>query len=1105
MDQVSVLEVLDRIEALSEFKFFIDTRKVDTKRIVSIKGRQERIKNILDKLFSDTDVSYRVYKKQIILKVKPHPIIQNVNLINQQIVTGTVVDEQGVPLPGVSVLEKGTQNGVSTDFDGNYTLTVRGANSVLVFSYVGYVTKEEVVGTKTAINVKMAVDQDELDEVMVVAFAKQKKSSVLASITTIQPSELKVPSSNLTTALAGRMAGIISYQRSGEPGQDNASFFIRGVTSFGYKVDPLILIDGVESTTNELAQLSPDDIQAFSIMKDATATSLYGARGANGVILVTTKEGKTGEAKVFVRFESSFSSNTKNIKIADPITYMRLENESVLTRNPSGVLPYSQNKIDNTIAGLNPYVYPANNWLDDLVKDNTSNQRVNLNVSGGGKVARYYISGTFSKDNGILKVDKRNNFNSNIDLKNYQLRSNVNIDLTKTTEAVVRLSGAFNDYRGPIDGGSGMFRKILGTNPVLFPAYYPSELKPLANHILFGNSNVLGGGGVGPSFINPYADMVKGYRDYTESNMSAQFELKQDFYFILEGLSARMLFNTERYSYFDVSRFYNPFYYSAYGYDKTEDAYKVNVLNELTGTEYLNYTEGLKSINTSTYTEVAINYHNVFSEKHEVSGLLVGTRRNQLFANQGSLQKSLPYRNQGISGRFTYGYDTRYMAELNFGYNGSERFHKSHRYGFFPSAGIGWFVSNEPFWSSLENTIPKLKLKATYGLVGNDAIGSANDRFFYLSEVNMNASWRGARFGTNYGYSRFGVNVNRYANDDISWETARKFNAGFEINLFNNLEIQADYFTENRSNILMDRAYIPTTMGLTAGVRANLGKAKSNGVDISMDYNKAFTNGLWLQGRANFTYAHSEYLFFEEPQYAKSEAHLFHKEQSLSQVWGLIAERLFIDEYDVSNAPRQNFGEYAAGDIKYRDVNGDGEITNLDRVPIGHPTVPEIIYGGGLSMGYKAFDFSFFLQGSARSSFWIDPVRTAPFIANPDLGSGSQNALLDVYANNHWSEDNRDSYALWPRLSSTLNTNNTQTSTWFMRNGAFLRLKSVELGYQLPEKLISELHLTNARIYFNGTNLLTFSGFKLWDVEMGGNGLGYPIQRVFNMGVSVNF
>lgn len=1020
-------------------------------------------------------------------------------------VTGKVSDET-MTLPGVSVVIKGTTSGVATDENGNYSIKVPD-NGTLIFSCIGHITMNVTVNKQTIINIILVTDIKKMDEVVVVAFGKLKKTELVGAASSIKPSELKIPSSNLTTALAGRLAGVVAYQRSGEPGSDNAEFFIRGVTTFGYKKDPLILIDNIEVTGTDLARLQPDDIGSFTIMKDATSTSLYGARGANGVILITTKEGKEGSVKVSLRIENSLSSNTQSLGLADPITYMKLSNESVLTRNPLGILPYSQNKIDNTAAGFNSYLYPANDWSKQLIKDNTLTQRTNLNISGGGKIARYFIAGSYNLDNGILKVDPRNNFNSNVKLKSYQLRSNININLTKTSEVIVRLAGSFDDYTGPIDGGAGMFRKILGSNPVQFPAYYPADVMPNIHHILFGNSsNSIEGSNGTPTanYINPYADMVKGYKDYSKSLMSSMFEFKQNFSFITPGLTARMLFNTSRSSYFDVSRFYNPYFYSASASDQALENYSLYLLNENSATEYLNYNEGSKDISTTTYLEVAVDYNKKIG-KNNITGLLVGTRRNQLLANQGSLQQSLPYRNEGISGRINYGYDSRYMAEFNFGYNGSERFYKTERYGFFPSAGVAWNISNENFWQPMKNVVSELKLRTTYGLVGNDAIGSANDRFFYLSEVNMDDGSRGRAFGTNYNYGRNGITVYRFANNDITWESARKLNIGFDLNLLKCLDITTDFFTENRSNILMDRSYIPTTMGLTAGVRANLGKAKARGVDVSIDYNKVFSNNWWLQGHVNYTYAHSEYVSYEEPQYINNEIYLSHKGQPLSQTWGLIAERLFIDKNDVNNSPKQNFGEYGPGDIKYHDVNGDKEITDLDKVPIGNPTVPEIIYGAGLSFGYKALDFSFFFQGSARSSFWVDPVRTAPFISNPDLGSGSNNALLQVYADNHWSEDNRNSYALWPKLSNTLNINNAQTSTWFMRDGAFLRLKSVELGFKLPQKLTSILHVSTSRIYLSGTNLLCFSGFKLWDIEMGGQGLGYPIQRVINAGISINF
>ncbi|MEJ2881417.1 SusC/RagA family TonB-linked outer membrane protein [Pedobacter sp. GR22-6] len=1018
------------------------------------------------------------------------------SLVQDEIVVTGQVNDAGGALPGTTITLKFSKKAVQADVNGKFSIKVP-ANGTLVFTMIGFKSKEVEIKGESSINVTLEPENDQLNEVAIVAFGTQKKSSMISAITTINPKDLKVPSSNLTTALAGKLAGVIAYQRSGEPGQDNASFFIRGVTTFGYKKDPLILIDGIEVTSTDLARMQPDDIASFSIMKDATATSLYGARGANGVILITTKSGEEGKAKIQVRFENSTSANTRNVEFADPITYMKLANEAVLTRNPLGVLPYSQNKIDQTTLGANPYVYPANNWQDMLLKDQTNNQRMNFSTNGGGKIARYYIAGTFNNDNGLLKVDQRNNFNSNINLKSYQLRSNININMTKTTEVIVRLSGSFDDYTGPIDGGSGLYTKIMRSNPVLFPAYFPTEQMPKTNHILFGNSS-------NGLLINPYADLVKGYRDYSRSLMNAQFELKQDLAFLTPGLSARGMFNTSRYSYFDLTRNYNPFYYSASGYNNLNDTYALSLLNEGAATEYLNYSEGTKDINTTTYMEAAVNYNKQIAKMHDLTGLLVYQRREQLFANNGTLQKSLPYRNQGVSGRFTYGYDNRYLAEVNFGYNGSERFYKTERYGFFPAVGIGWQVSNEKFWKPISLVVTKLRLKATYGLVGNDAIGSADDRFFYLSEVNMSDGNKGGRFGEQFSYTKNGITINRYDNAFITWERAKKFNFGTELTLFKDFNLQMDIFSETRNNILMERAAVPSTMGLAAAIKANTGKARANGVDISADYNKNFNSSLWLRLHGNFTYAHSEFLQFEEPQY--KERYLSRIGQSLSQSFGLIAERLFIDEYDVANSPKQTYGAYGAGDIKYRDVNGDGQITNLDRVPIGLPTDPEIIYGFGFSSGFKSFDFSVFFQGSARSSFWINTAATAPFIpfnySGESLG-GTQNGLLAAYADDHWSEDDRNLFALWPRLSDTYHNNNFQTNTWFMRSGSFLRLKSAELGYSIPKSILNRVKLGSARFYLSGTNLLSFSGFKLWDIEMGGNGLGYPVQRVYNVGLQI--
>jgi TonB-linked SusC/RagA family outer membrane protein len=1027
-------------------------------------------------------------------------------------VKGIVKDTVG-GLPGATVKVSGTNRGLSTDEFGRYTIKVQKTDRLL-FSLVGYVPKtfdvanfEKGADGNYTINVELAPDSKSLDAVAVVGFGTQKKTSVISSIVAINPKELKGPTSNLTTMLAGRVAGMIAYQRSGEPGQDNASFFIRGLGTFGAgKQDPLILIDGIESSQNDMARLQPDDIASFNVLKDATASAVYGARGANGVVLILTKSGAAGLTKFGFRAEGSLSSNTNNFKFADNVTYMKLANEAALTRNRLAILPYLQTKIDATAAGENELLYPNNNWIEQLIKDQTVNQRYNMNISGGGTKATYYIAGTYNIDNGVLKVADLNNFNSNIKLKNYSVRSNVNINLTPTTEAILRVYGQFDDYTGPIGGGGVTFNRAIWSNPVMFPAVYPANLSPYSNHPLFGNAISPGGG----LYTNPYAEMVKGYQDKNASTLQTQIEIKQDLKSITPGLNLRFMSYARRYSYFDISRAYNPFYYSSTAQpDGTIGLTLMNGGGSLSigtvGTEYLNYAEGTKDLNSTFYAEFAANYSRTFGEKHAVSGMLITTLRNYLAANPGSLQLSLPSRNQGVSGRATYGYDNRYLAEFNFGYNGSERFAENNRFGFFPSFGLGYILSNEKFFKPLTKILTTVKLRATYGLVGNDQIGRAEDRFFYLSEVNMNNGTFGSTFGEDGSYYRDGISLSRYANPFITWEESRQANLGLDLTVLNDLTLTFDVYKNERSSILTGRTYIPSTMGLQASVQANTNKMESKGVDVSANYNKSFGNGLFLQMRGNFTYATNKILIYDEPSFNSKEYYRYHVGLNSSQAFGYIAERLFVDDNEAKNSPVQLAGTpgltYGGGDIKYRDVNSDGIISDADMVPIGLPTAPEIIYGFGGTFGFKGFDISAFAQGSGRSSFFINPQNISPFVLN----GGAQNGLLDVIADSHWSEQNRDSYAFWPRLSPSFVGNNTQTSTWWMRNGSFLRLKSVELGYNVPQKTITRIGVKSCRIYVNATNLGAISSFKLWDPEMGGNGLGYPVQTVYNLGLNVSF
>lgn len=1122
--------LFDEIEKQTGYKFAFSNNDIKHVKNVTVTKGNRYLYDILLEISKKNGLKFKQVNKSISVdgylpRNGRRTEKDFLRVFQEKTITGRVT-EQGLdePLPGVNVVLKGTNNGTVTDVDGNYKLTVPSDESVLVFSFVGYIREEIVVGEQSVVNVSLTPDITSLNEVVVVGFGEQRKASLVSSVSSINVAELKTPSSNLTSALAGRISGIISFQQSGEPGlgTDNSTFFIRGLSTFGTgKRDPLILIDGIESTVTDMARLQPDDISDFSVLKDASASSIYGARGANGVVLINTKLGESGKTRFFFRMENRISTNTRNFKLADNITYMRLENEANTTRTPNGIEPYTQNKINNTIAGTDPYLYPDNNWIDQLIKDYTYNQGFNLNISGGSEKSRYYIAGTYNRDNGILKVDPINDFNNNITLNNYSIRSNVDLDITKSTTLIVRLYGQFDDYTGPIGGGSATFYNALNANPVMFPEVYPKEKLPYLNHPLFGSERVLSNNlqETGALFTNPYAEMVKGYQTYKTSNLNPQLEINQDLGSVINGLRFRSMTYLKRTSFVSQNRFYNPFYYRA-SINPTDGSYNLNVLNDggqnsigTAGTEYLNYTEDDKNVESQFWLQGALDYARIFGERHSVGALLLSYISHYEKGNPGSLIESLPSRNAGVSGRFTYGYDDRYLIELNFGYNGSERFSKKTRYGFFPSAGVGYNISKEDFFVPFTNVISNLKLRATYGVVGNDQIGDKEERFLYLSNVNLNDGDFFSSFGRNDGaptYGRNGVSVSRYANQYITWEESRQINIGMDLGLFNNsVELIVDAFKQYRSQILQPITYTDNAAGLQVTPLSNYGEAETKGIDLSLNVIKNFSRDLNVNFRGTFTYATSEAKKIDELAYQDDLSHLSKVGRSLSQQWGYIAERLFVDDEEVANSPVQ-FGDTGlkAGDIKYRDVTGDGVINSDDMVPLGYPTQPEIIYGFGASLMYRKFDFNFYFQGAARTSFFIDPAAIQPFYRfqtdykGDNVNRVYQTGLLQAVADDYWSPEDRDLYSFWPRLSTWRVDSNNERSTWWMRNGSFLRLKSVDIGYNVA---LEKIGIENLRIYLSATNLFMISKFNLWDVEMGGNGLNYPIQSTYNLGFSLNF
>lgn len=1020
------------------------------------------------------------------------PVQGNENEVQQtkKTISGTVTDTEKEPLPGVTVQVVGVQGGVITDADGHYTIEALPSNQ-LRFQYVGMKPVTISVGNLTTVNVTMTEDVELLEEVTVTAFATQKRESVVSSIETINPKELKVPSSNLTTALAGRLAGVISYQRSGEPGADNAQFFVRGVTTFGYASSPLILLDGFEVSANDLARVDPDNVASFSVLKDATSAALYGSKGANGVIMVTTKKGQAGKPQISFRGEGRMSLPTKIQETVDGVTYMNLYNQAQFNDNPLLEPYYSAQKIQNTIDKLNDYAFPNIDWYDEMFKSHAINQHYNLNVTGGGSVVKYYMSLSYDKDQGILKDNRLNNFKNNINIDRFNLLTNITMDLSPTTKLDINMNSIFENYTGPVDNTDAIFASVMNSNPVEFPKFYlPDEEHAYVKHTLFG-SDATG------SMSNPFARMVRGYKDGSTGRITSQFSFDQDLDILTEGLMARAKVSIKSDSYSQSIRMYDPYLYNIKSYDEFTDTYVLQEVHR--GTDALGnplpWRDGVFRI----YMEGGFTYAKKFNDMHDFSGLLIYTQEEikDTSGNWGSIQETLPQRLQGMRGRVNYGFKDKYLAEVSLTYTGSEKFAKENRWGLFPAMGLGYILSNEPYWKPMEDILPMLKLKYSVGKVGNDQISRPSDRFFFLSDISLGGggySW-GKDFNSYFG----GFNISRYANPQITWEIAVKQNFGIEMDLFKNkaVKLVLEYFTEDRQQIYQARANLPETMGLTSNVYGNVGQVKSKGWDGSLDLNHSFNADTWITGRFNFTYAHNEIIQNEEPEYRWP--YLSNIGWPINTWKGYIAERLFIDEADVANSPAQELGgSVQAGDIKYKDINNDGRVNSDDQVHIGYPTVPEITYGIGLSGGYKNFDVSFFFQGQDRVSFFINPYSIAPF--------ANQRNAMQYIADNHWNPNNPVSQSFWPRLSASFNANNNVTnSTWWIRNGRFLRLKTTEIGYTLPSEWFNSTSVKSARIYFAGQNLFNFTSYKLWDPEMGGNGFNYPLQKVYSVGLNVSF
>lgn len=988
-----------------------------------------------------------------------------------RLLKGQVIElETGQALLGANVWLKETSVGAIADVDGNFQLNVpAGRSFVLTISYIGYETKEHIISaTDDNVVIDLSLESGLLEEVQVIGYGTQRKESIIGSITTIKPKELSAPIGSISTNLAGKLGGIVSIQRSGEPGA-SSQFWIRGISTFGANKNPLILVDGIERS---LDLLDTEEIESFSLLKDATATAVYGVRGANGVLLITTRRGAEGKPRISVKAESGRVEFTKIPKMANSVDYAMLYNEM------KGYDVYSPEIIELYQNQTDPDLYPSVDWIDTIFKNYSLNQRVTANVTGGGAIARYFISTSFYHENGMFSSDG-GSYNGNPDYKRYNFRSNVDVNLSPSTVLALTLGGFLQQNQSPART-SRIWELAFTLQPNSFPIKY-------SNGFWSGKSEV----------ENPYYMITEsGYASGWNNTLNSVVSLEQDFgNLITPGLKAALRFS------FDANSAHTN------QYTKQDDVYHTNLRDEdgelifgkPSRTKGGPWYDHASSGSSSTYIEGSINYNRLFGS-HRVGGLLLYNQRVYKLTSSSSLG-SLPYKQQGIAGRVTYDYDSRYFVEGNFGYNGSENFAPGHRVGLFPSIALGWYASNEEFFEPFTDVISKLKFKTSLGQVGNDKIEGV--RFIYLGTVAGSGTYV---YGSNYTAAS-GERVHEVPNPYVSWEVSTKQNYGVELGLFNKLDIQADWFQDTRDRIFVRNNFIPAYVGLSTVPMVNVGKMKSWGFDTTLEYNHQIRDW-FLSARGTFTYASNIIVENSEP--SNRYPYMDTKGQKIYQNRGFVALGLFESYDEIDRSPIQ-FSEamhssLRPGDVKYQDINGDGVIDNFDIIPIGLSDIPEITYGFGVSIGWKnMIDCSVFLQGSERVTCFEEGWTFAPFTS----GYADHNGFNKDVVGKHWSLDNPDPHAKYPRLNDIPfgSNNNTKRSTFWQRDASYIRLKNAELGFTIPKKTTNMLNLQAVRVFFSGVNLLTFSKeLKLYDPELGTtDGRLYPPTRIYNIGMNINF
>jgi TonB-linked SusC/RagA family outer membrane protein len=999
-------------------------------------------------------------------------------------ISGKIIDKDGETVIGANIVEKGTTNGTVTDVDGNFSLQV-GNDAVLYISYIGYLSQEINTAGKTTFDVILQEDTQALEEVVVVGYGTQKKATVTGAISSMSSETLiQSPVANVSNALAGRVSGLLTMQYEGEPGRDATQLRVRGVGTFSGSADPLVLVDGIESQS--FNNIDFNEIEDVTVLKDASATAVYGVRGANGVIIITTKRGQEGKPTFSYTGNIGINSFYDMRKNVGGYEYAMLYNEARKYDSyytGSYTPRWTDEEIEHFRTGDSPIFYPNTDWLDLLFKDHSYQTNHNLNIRGGTDLIKYFVSGGFYQENGLFNdLGSADGFTPQIKYRRFNIRSNFDFNITKRLTANIDLSSiiSIRTMPGGGDNVTYLMSRICWSPPYSSPGIVDGKIVNTTDVFTQNPLEYLTSGGYNRNFTNDLSTTVR-------------FDYLLDF--ITQGLKIHAKISNwnrmnHRKVYSKTTQTYRPF--------PAMDGSIAYAPLKVVGPFGFSESTGK---NRDVYFEVGMNYNRSFGNQTVTALLLY----NQKKLYNPSLSYGIPNGHQGLVGRVTYSYKNRYLAEFNAGYNGTENFAPGQRFGFFPAYSIGWVVSEESFFPE-NDIITYLKIRGTQGEVGNDKIGGL--RFLYLPstyEFSNNAYYLGTPGSTYQSYPV--AYESTLGNPYLTWERAKKSDIGVDMYFYKSkIKVTADYFYESRDNILATPSTVPAYVGVTLPA-ANWGEMENRGFEAELSYNDRINDiDYWIRG--NYSFARNKILFQDEV--TRQYPHMQRTGQSYGQPFGWVVEGFYNtwEEVNDANRPVVNAlsNRLSPGNIRVKDVNGDGKIDDFDQVPIGYPNFPEIIYGISFGGSFKGFDLSVLFQGAGNVSKRLNQVGLRPF----DNGLSIYEYTRD-YAWTKEKYENREEILL-PRLTADAqNSYDYSSSTFIVRNASYLKLKNLEIGYRFNSKILSALHINSLRVYLNGNNLLQWTGLLPGeDPEQMAHGSSgdfapYPLSRTFNFGANMQF